>query len=217
MRFLVAVLGILSALPALAADPDWYRPFGRYINSPAYLNEVGRNIALLEQHLAPDCIQVLQGMERMEVRIVQQPIFLPGLPIPQGGQWREQLQIDRCGEDAVHNVLVTAANGSTPFMTVLLPGTSKADGRLQLNASPATFAIAGVRAGKGCESEDRKIINTRFLDWLDGTDKSPLGERKWREIWTVRLCDRSVDVQIDFLPDGKGGYTHAANLPQSRP
>lgn len=217
MRWLAAALTLLAALQATAAEPDWHRPFARYINSPAYLNEMGRNIALLEQHLAPDCVQVLQGMERVEVRIVQQPVFLPGLPIPQGGQWREQVEIDRCGADAVHNVLVTATNGSTPFMTVLLPGTSKADGRLQLDASPAAFAIAGARAGQGCESDERQIANTRFDGWTDGTGSRPFSERKWREIWTVRLCDRTVDVQIDFQPDGKGGYTHAANLPQSRP
>lgn len=214
LQRIVILLALLTA-PAFAADPDWHRPFARYINSPAYLNEVGSNIALLEQHLAPDCVQVLQGMERLELRIVEQPIFLPGLPIPQAGQWREQVEIDRCGEAEIHNVLVTATNGSTPFMTVLLPGTSKADGKLQLDASPAAFAIAGVRAGKSCTDQERQIVRAEFRGWLDGTGSAPLDQRRWREIWAVRLCGQTVDVQIDFQPDGRGGYTHAANLPQS--
>lgn len=209
----VTALAILTALPAFAADPDWARPFRKYINAPAYLNDIGRSIARLEQRLAPDCVQVLQGMERLALRIVQVPLFIPGLPIPQGGQWQEQVEINRCGEAAIHNVLVTATNGSTPFMTVLLPGTSKADGRLQLDASNVAFAIAGARAGQGCADSARHIVRADFDTWLDGSETLPLPERIWREIWTVNLCDMNVRVQVDFSPDGKGGFTHKADLP----
>jgi hypothetical protein len=210
----VIVVAVFATLPALAADPDWVRPFRKYVNAPAYLDDIGRSIARLERRLAPECVQILEGMERLELRIVQPPVFIPGLPIPQGGQWREQVQINRCGEAAIHNVLVTAANGSTPFMTVLLPGTSKADGRLQLDASSAAFAIAGARARQGCELSARHIIRADFDSWLEGTGSSALPERVWREIWTIRLCGETVRVQVDFSPDGKGGFTHQADLPR---
>lgn len=212
MRLLAAALAMLMWPPVLAAEPDWHRPFARYINAPAYLNDMGRSIDLLERHLAPECIQILPGMERLELRIVQPPIFLPGLPIPQGGQWREQVQIDRCGVPVIHNVLVTAENGGSPFMTVLLPGTSKADGRLQLDASSAAFAIAGAHAGQDCDTAARRIVSADFRQWLDGTGSQPLAERKWREGWTVKLCGRSVDVQVDFQPDGRGGVTYSTDL-----
>jgi len=214
---LAILLSFLAAFPAIAADPDWYRPFARYINLPAYLNDVGRNIHHLERDLAPDCVQVLEGMTRLELRIIQPPEFIPGLPIPQGGQWREQVQILRCGGPVIHNFLVTATGGSTPFMTALLPGTSKADGRLQLDASSAAFAIAGARAKNACNTGARRIIRADFKRWLGSSADRPVADRVWREIWVVRLCSQEVRVQMNFTPDGKGGFTHRADLPPSRP
>ncbi|PJK31190.1 hypothetical protein [Minwuia thermotolerans] len=212
MRRLLAALACLLPALAGAAEPGWVVPFRAYVNAPAYLNEMGRSIARLETRLAPQCVQVLKGMRRQELRIITEPSFEPGLPIPTGGQWREQVRIDRCGEPALHNVLVTAGEGASPFMTVLLPGSSKADGRLQVKATPAVFAIAGARLEGDCRSSARHIVDTQFRRWLGSTGDAPLADRLWREIWTVRICGRDVRVQVDFAPDGQGGYTHAVDI-----
>lgn len=213
MRFALVLLSLLVTLPAWAAEPDWAQPFRKYISATAYLNDIGRSIARLEERLAPSCIQVLGGMQRKELRIIQMPEFIPGLPIPQGGQWQEQVQIDRCGTPALHNILITAVNGASPHMTVLLPGSSKADGRLQVDASAAAFAIAGARAGVDCTSATRHIVDTQFVRWIGNSADRPLSDRVWREIWSVRLCGQVIRVQVDFTPDGKGGFTHRADLP----
>lgn len=204
----------LSAFSA-AAEPDWAEAFRRYVGSPAHLNEIGRSVQQLEQRLAPECVQILKGLDRVELRIIQPPVFLPGLPIPQAGQWREQVRIDRCGEPVLHNVLVTAVNRGTPHLTLLLPGSSKADGRLQLDASSTVFAIATARAGGDCRASAQHIVDTAFDRWLGRSAEKPLAERLWREIWTVRLCAQRVRVQVDFAPDGRGGFTFQADLPQS--
>lgn len=211
-RLLPALAVLLLAFAARAAEPEWAGPFRAYVNSPAYLNEIGRQVSRLENRLAPDCVQVLDGMRRMELRIIEPPAFRPGLPLPVAGQWREQVRIDRCGAPALHNVLITAAADASPFMTVLLPGSSKADGRLQVEATPAVFAIAGARLGGDCESSARHIVDTEFRRWLGSSGEAPLSDRLWREIWTVRICGRKVRVQVDFAPNGKGGYTHAVDL-----
>ncbi len=209
---LLVLASWLAALPVAAADPDWAGPFRKYVNARAYLNEIGGHITLLERTLAPHCIQNLGGMTRNQLRIIAPPTFIPGLPIPQGGQWHEQLQIDRCGETALHNILITAVNGGTPIMTVLLPGSSKADGRLQALAAPAAFAIASARTGGRCTGSARTIINTRFQRYLGRSGDAAPAERLWTEVWTVRLCGETVQVQMDFTPDGKGGVTHRANV-----
>jgi len=205
-------LALLLALPAAAADPDWAAPFRKYVNARSYLNQIGQQIARMEERLAPQCIQVLAGMKREGLRVVATPEFVPGLPIPQGGQWHEQVRIDRCGDPAWHNVLVTAIKGGTPVMTVLLPGSSKADGRLQVNAAPAAFAIAGARVGDRCIGGVRHIIDTRFVGYLGTSGDRPPEQRLWREIWTVRLCGENVSVRMDFAPDGRGGVTHRADM-----
>lgn len=216
MRRAALVLSLLMAFPALA-EPDWADAFRRYVGSPAHLNEVGRSVQQLEQRLAPECVQILKGLDRVELRIIQPPLFLPGLPIPQAGQWLEQVRIDRCGDPVLHNVLVTAINRGSPNLTMLLPGTSKADGRLQYDARNPVFVIADAQAGQECRAAARRIVDTRFVRWLGRSEEMPLADRLWREIWTVRVCDRTIRVQLDFAPDGKGGYTFQADLPQSRP
>ncbi|WP_417520073.1 hypothetical protein [Minwuia sp.] len=214
MRLLAAIVVLFCAFPALA-EPDWQTPFRKYVTSTAYLNEVGQQIARLEKRFAPGCTGTLRGMKRMELRLIEQPSFIPGLPIPQGGQWQEQMEIDRCGKPVLHNVLVTATAGSSPYMTVLLPGTSKANGRLQVDASSAVFAVAGARAGEGCTDGARHIVDARFQRYLGRSASLPPRDRLWREIWTVAVCDRTIRVQVDFAPDGAGSFTHQVDLPET--
>lgn len=213
MRLLLAALALLLAAGAAsAAEPAWVAPFRAYVNSPAYLNEVGRQIARLETRIAPGCVQVLKGMRRLELRIIRTPSFREGLPLPVGGQWREQVRIDRCGAPALHNILVTASEAASPVMTMLLPGTSRADARLQVEATPAVFGIAGAQLGGECRAAARHIVDTEFRRWLGSTGNAPLDQRLWREVWTVRSCGRTVRIRVDFAPDGHGGFTHAVDL-----
>ncbi|WP_416900069.1 MAG: hypothetical protein ACMVY4_10355 [Minwuia sp.] len=208
---------LMVCIPAVTAEPDWAAPLRKYVSSSAYLEDIGRAIAGLERLIAPGCTRELKGMQRRELRIVAEPVFFGALPIPQGGQWREQMAIDRCGETVLHNVLVSGIEGDSPHLTLLLPGSSKADGKLQYDASEAAFAIAGARAGRKCREGARRIVDTRFVRYLGRSAEAAPAERLWREVWTVRLCDSEVRVQIDFAPDGKGSFTFRADLPQSSP
>lgn len=101
--------------------------------------------------------------------IEQTPRFRAGLEHPVGGEWLDHVMIDRCGTQALENMLVTAADGQPPRIVALLPGTTEAGPLLQRDAQRIAFAVAALSAkrngkdAQSCAATPRLIvIDTRF-------------------------------------------------------
>jgi|GEM_PF-6447741 len=204
---------VAQAQNAEAQDAgDWQEPFRAFLADPDYVNALGEQIDLVEQQIAPECIQVLKNANRRELRVRVKPVFKAGTLWPIWGEWREQISIERCDEPVLHNVLVTARPDGAPQLTSLLPGNTRASVEMQIAASRPVVNIATARMGKECPSGQRDIVDTVVVGFLDGTDKEPIARQKWREYWLVRLCAKYLTVQVDFQPDGKGGFTHSTDL-----
>ncbi len=191
---------------------EWQEPFRVFLADPDYVNALGEQIDLVEQQIAPECIQVLKNAKRRELRVRVKPVFKAGTLWPIWGEWREQISIERCDDPVIHNVLVTARPDGAPELTSLLPGNTRASVEMQIAASLPVVNIANARMGKECPSGQRDIVDTVVVGFLDDTDKQPIARQKWREYWLVRLCAKYLTVQVDFQPDGKGGFTHSTDL-----
>lgn len=191
---------------------EWQELFRVFLADPDYVNALGEQIDLVEQQIAPECIQVLKNAERRELRVRVKPVFKAGTLWPIWGEWREQISIERCDDPVIHNILVTARSDGAPELTSLLPGNTRASVEMQIAASLPVVNIANARLGKECPSGQRDIVDTLVVGFLDDTDKLPIARQKWREYWLVRLCAKYLTVQVDFQPDGKGGFTHSTDL-----
>lgn len=210
---------LLGSLPVQAQaqaqaqqQEDWQEPLRVFLADRDYVNALGSQIDIVEQQIAPECIQVLKNADRRELRMRVKPVFKAGTLWPIWGEWREQIQIERCGEPVIHNILVTARPDGAPQLTSLLPGRTRASVEMQIDASLPVVRIADARRGKECPTGQRDIVDTVFVGFLDNTETQPVPKQKWREYWLVRLCAKFVTVQVDFQPDGKGGFTHGLDV-----
>lgn len=205
--------GLLISQPVQAQnDQEWSDPFAAFLKDQDYVDAIGQQINLVERQIAPECVQVLAGADRKQVRLRVKPVFKVGTIWPIWGEWREQVQISRCGSPVIHNILVVARPDGAPELTSLLPGGTRASAELQIAAALPVVTIANARMGKECPTGQRDITDTAFVGYRDGTATLPQAERKWREYWQVRMCGKQLTVQVDFLPDGKGGFTHVVDL-----
>jgi len=214
---IVGLVGLAGLLPGHAANAqddggDWEEPFQTFLADRDYVNALGTQIDLVEQQLAPECVQVLKDADRRQLRVRVKPVFRPGTLWPIWGEWREQIQIRRCDEPVLHNILVTARPDGAPQLKSLLPGNTRASVEMQVSASLPAVTIANARLGKECPTGQRDIIDTAVVGFLDDSEGQPIAEQSWREFWLVRLCAQHLTVQVDFKPDGKGGFTHTVDL-----
>ncbi|MEC9347848.1 MAG: hypothetical protein VYB54_16605 [Pseudomonadota bacterium] len=209
-----ALLALLLALglATTAAAQEWADRFNAYLVSPDYLDAIAEQLDLIEKEVAPECVHVVDSADRVAIRIRREPAFEAGIDWPVAGQWREQLAVERCGREVLHNLLVTAAPDRPPHFTLLLPGSTLAKPETQVAAARPVVAVAEGRYGRECPAGMRQIVETRFDGWRDGSEGRPPAEQTWRETWTVRLCERTVDVNITFEPNGKGGRTWTIDI-----
>lgn len=213
--FVALISGFLHTAEAqlrLRTDNDWRAQFRSYLASRDYVDSLGVLIRDVENRIAPDCTPDLSGAKRQGLWVRKRILFDDGGQHPTAGQWQDRIAINRCGARILHNFLVTALPGKSPAFKVLLPGNSRADARLQLDARSAVLAIASAQVKSfGCEAPDFKIISAEFDRFLGDTGSAGLNDRVWREIWTTRVCGRHVPVEVKFVPNEKG-YTFVVDL-----
>ena len=118
VAIMVAMLSAVAVAQAQNSQTqdteDWQEPFRVFLADPDYVNALGEQIDLVEQQIAPECIQVLKNANRRELRVRVKPVFKAGTLWPIWGEWREQISIERCDEPVIHNVLVTARPDGAP-------------------------------------------------------------------------------------------------------
>lgn len=202
-----------SAQLRLRTENDWRQQFRDYLGAPAYLDAVGILIRDVERRLAPDCATSLKGAKRTGLWVRKRILFDGQGPHPNQGQWQDRIAVNRCGQQVLHNLLVTALPDTSPAFKVLLPGDSRADARLQLDAKPAVLAIASAQIKTAdCRAENYQIVQADFDRFIGDTERQGLRDRIWREVWTTRVCGRLISVEVKFVPRDGGGYTFVVDL-----
>ena len=142
--------------------------------------------------------------------IVLKPIeFTESSQNPKQGAWLARYQMVRCGESKVYNALfiTNGQNGETPSSKAFYPGSTYAGLTLVNDAMIPAMQGAMVRANsKECKKLD--VFDMRVTEVphnvVEG-DKTFKGV--WKEIWTFKVCEQTVDVPITFTPDIDGGGT----------
>lgn len=213
--FATLMIGLISAAEAqlrLRTDNDWRGQFRTYLASRDYVDSLGVLIRDVENRIAPDCDPDLAGAKRQGLWVRKRILFDGGGTYPNAGQWQDRIAINRCGKRILHNFLVTALPDKSPAFRVLLPGNSRADARLQLDARSAVLAIASAQATSStCGPSGFKIVSADFDRFLGDTANAELNDRIWREIWTTEACGRQILVEVKFVPKEKG-YTFVVDL-----
>ena len=128
----------------------------------------------------------------------------------QSGSWLERHDVIGCKYTTRANFAMSVTPGQPTRVIPLLPGSSVADTRLQLDILPGVVGVAmAVRKDPDCKQRP-VFADTAFNGWTGAPVPDALSgptARPWEETWAIYLCGRVVDVVIRFTPDSKGtGY-----------
>ncbi len=146
---LCGLIGGPAASAQAPAEPPSER-FAAYVQSADYEARIIAHTLKAERAVFPECKHVAPGEHGLG-GIEETPRFRAGLEHPVGGAWLDHVMIDRCGAQALENMLVTAANGQPPRIV----GTTEAGPLLQRDAQRIAFAVAALSAkrnGKDVQS-----------------------------------------------------------------
>lgn len=96
-------------------------------------------------------------------------------------------------------IMTTSAYAYNFIGSVPLPGKSIADEKLQSDTMFSVFSFGLRIATPDCEQI--QITNTEVT--------KPKKDNKWEEIWTVKACQRTGRLPIEFtiLPDGTSKFS----------
>ena len=141
--------------------------------------------------------------------IILSPIEFPAdKDNPIKGSWKSRYKLKRCDEVKTYNVIFMAKpNGDAPDATIFYPGTTEANMLLVKDTMPSAIAFALLRAGqrdcKDISVFDMKVTHPQH----DVVDKGKVIKGIWKELWTIRICGKPIDVGITFTPNQDGPGT----------
>jgi hypothetical protein len=122
------------------------------------------------------------------------------------GAWKETVRATACGKSRVHNVHTFVRPDGNLQRSPMLPGSTLADIRLQVDAARMVYATVGTHA-RDCPPTRYFIEDTRFLR----RDTTPIpnakagpNARAWDEEWTASACGRPLQLIVRFTPDATG-------------
>lgn len=212
MRFaiLLPAAALIAASPVLAQEipPEIVR-LKAYVNTPDYVATTATIALTGDQDLAPEC-KAAKTEQRVGFVVLKKPVWKDGAAHPVGGQWKDQIKVDRCGTPIVHNILVTAMPGKVPQVGLALPGETALSPRLQGKAIAAVLKEGTARLK--CKKADKAVISDTKMDKVveqpRANAKGVIVAGKWQETWIVRACDKTQPVSLEMAADGKGAATH---------
>ena len=138
------------------------------------------------------------------------PIDLPeGKAHPVRGIWNFRYRFIRCGETRVYNVVFFASKGgvSAPTTRPYYPGVTEASPLLVKDAMVAASTRAHLLA-PGTNCPPAEVYDMRVaVPQRDVAGNGRIQRGVWDERWTFRVCGKTVEVPIRFIPDADGGGT----------
>lgn len=197
------------------ADLSNNKPALSYMFSPA-LQESMYRLGVEQDRkfgLATDCKSQYQ-INPISATVIKPIEFLEGKPNPTRGVWLTRYQLVRCGDSKTYNALFFADNSAQmPASKAFYPGTGHAGPTLIADAMMPAVLGALARSGlKDCKNVD--VLDMRVSQvahTVVEADKTFAGV--WNEIWTFKMCDKTIDVAMTFIPDANGGGTTFSSGP----
>ncbi len=110
-------------------------------------------------------------------------------------------------------MLTVAKAGAAPILLGLLPGDTLTD-----PATQSTAERTGAREIKKADAQtcaaDAKARYTTFLGYrqANGTLSKTDARLGWFEEWTYNFCQKTIPVQMAFIPNTKGGIDVKARI-----
>ncbi|WP_047491687.1 hypothetical protein [Terriglobus sp. TAA 43] len=196
MRSLFAALAVLSlSVPAVAQDAAVHT----VEISAGFREAVLKNFQGYESRLSTHCPTVTPDWNAASHKLYGKPVTGDDGNLS-NATWVESVPGTACGEHRRYRVLVTIRGGHAA-VAPLLPGESIATPQLESDAQmPLIKATAEfVPKGQTCPVD---VLDTK----LDGPVPA-VARAAWNEIWTVRTCNRTLNVPIRFVPDMVGEGT----------
>lgn len=124
---------------------------------------------------------------------------------PVSGQWRAIARVEGCGKTRTLTVVYAFGKDGKMIRAALLPGTTAADPRLQMDS--IMYAAMGMSKLTPKNCKDTKVSDTKFVAF-EGANAPPAGgtpgRLPWTEEWTVRSCGVTGLVTMHFRPNATG-------------
>jgi hypothetical protein len=133
--------------------------------------------------------------------------FSDGNAHPNKGAWTIRYRFDRCGEAITYNAFFRANEQGPATIFHLPPGTTKASPTLMQDLNPALF----MAAAKNTNDKDCKLVVV--TNTIVTAEPAPVKvedeilQGVWEELWTVRTCSGSLELDFCFIPAKSGGTT----------
>ncbi len=82
-----------------------------------------------------------------------------------------------------------------------LPGNSLTNIKLQNDAADMVFSVAATKAGSCTRLEilSTQLITKPKYDKVE--NEKAFASTPWKEIWTVKACEKMIKIPIIFIPD----------------
>ena len=200
MRSLVTALAVLSVVsPAAISATAQDAAVHTVETSPGFRETALNSFKAYEGRLSTHCAAVTPDWTKATHKMYgQAQTGADGLLT--NATWVESVPGAACNEHRGYRVLVTIRGGRAA-VAPLMPGESIATPALEADAQePLARATAEfVPKGKTCPVD---VLDTK----LDGTLPT-VSRSAWTEVWTVRTCNRLLNVPIRFVPDVVGEGT----------
>ena len=176
-----------------------------YVGTPKYFKAVAFVALGGERDITPQCKEP-KALGRAGFTVLEMPSFKDGVAHPVSGLWKDQILVDRCGPKVLHNVLVEGAADGTHVRGLLMPGDTGAPWDWQGDILKDVMVEA--MKASGCKDSNKVVVvNTKadaMIEPITPDKQGRIVSGKWREIWTLRACDKPQPVAVTFVADGKG-------------
>lgn len=185
--------------------PDQVR-FSAYTKTETFSNRLKEAAITNDAYLGRDCAT---GYTTALLTVLHQPE--PPLSMPKeakhpvAGIWRARYRVKRCGKALVYNAVFGAQPSGAPNMRISTPGTSTAGSELAREMREDMEDTALDLAGMG-KCSDKRFVDTRAEpERPDVESNGSTWSAFTREVWTIDVCGRLVDIPLHHgFRDGVG-------------
>ena len=183
--------------------------FNAYTLTKGFARRLTEAAITNDAYLGRDCATPYRTSPLAVLHQDEPPLAMPeGSKHPQAGIWRVRYRVERCGAKLVYNAVFGARAGAAPNMRISAPGTSAAGSELAREMRSDIGDTALERAGME-KCTDQRIVDTSAEPMLKNVDSDgSIWSERTREIWTMDVCGRLVDIPLHH------GYRDGVGYPQ---
>lgn len=217
---LIVLTACLLAQPAMAQDSenDQNTHLMQFAaNNEAFDGRVEDTARDLFKRMIPDCGAIEQTVRQLPTRFGRMTFPKATVenrfPPPVYGVWAEHVKIKACNKIWTINMLGVSRTHGEPLLLAILPGDTLADPAAQHDAERVGSITIKKADSESC-ADDPHPTYTRMLGYkqADGTVGKMNAMQGWFEEWDYRFCQKTVSVQMAFLPNAKGTYDIKARV-----